>query len=258
MVVTIELSGLLEERIRRLVDLGLYASVSEAVRDAIRRLLEDVNLRDIAVDLYLHRGATFQYATYIAGDTFESMLDYMISRGVVPYIGAYSEKDFSFLDKGVYLIDPLTLYVVYKTELVMIMDALTSKGYKFLLPSEHSGMLDVEEAKRVIKGMKTRRPIDLASIPLPKEPSRLPITQVEEGLVNYSLETGFVYMTDDKRTRDYASNKGATTIASVSLASTAYELGLIDEAGLEDIVLSLQSVPYALASEVYRGLGVGR
>ena len=258
MVVTVELSGLLEERVRRLVDLGLYASVSEAVRDAIRRLLEEVNLRDIAVDLYLHRGATFQYAAYIAGDTFESMLDYMLSRGVVPYIGAYSERDFEFLDKGVYLIDPLTLYVAYKTDLVMVMDALTGKGYRFLLPSEHSGMLDVEEAKRVLRGAKTRRPIELASIPLPREPSRSPITQVEEGLINYSLETGFVYMTDDKRTRDHASSRGATTIASVSLLNTAYNLGLVDEAGLEDILLSLQSIPYALASEIHRGLGVGK
>jgi hypothetical protein len=255
-VVTIELSGLLEERIRRLVDLGLYASVSEAVRDAVRKLLEDVNLRDIAVDLYLHKSATFQYATYIAGDTFESMLDYMISRGIVPYIGAYTEKDFGILDRGVYLVDPLTLYVAYKTDIVLIMGALAEKGYRFLLPVEYSGILDVEEAKRVIKGLKSGRPVETASIPLPKEPPRSPITQVEEGLINYSLETGFTYMTDDKRTRDHASRRGAPTIASVALVGTAYNLGLINEESLEDVVLSLQSVPYALAAEVYRGLGI--
>jgi len=258
LVVTVELSGLLEERVRRLVDLGLYASVSEAIRDAVRRLLEDVNLRDIAVDLYIHKSATFQYSTYIAGDTFESMLDYMLSRGVVPYIGAYAEKDFGVLDKGVYLVDPLTLYVAYKADLVTVMGLLAEKGYRFLLPMEYSGLLDVEEAKRVIRGMKPPRPVELASIPLPKELPKHPITQVEEGLINYSIETGFTYMTDDKRTRDHASRRGAPTVASVALAGTAYNLGLISEEGLEDIVLSLQSVPYALAAEVYRGLGVER
>jgi Arc/MetJ-type ribon-helix-helix transcriptional regulator len=50
--VSVEISGLLERRLRRLVDLGLYSSVSEAVRDAIRMLFERLDLKSLALELY--------------------------------------------------------------------------------------------------------------------------------------------------------------------------------------------------------------
>jgi metal-responsive CopG/Arc/MetJ family transcriptional regulator len=65
--VSVEISGLLERRLRRLVDLGLYSSVSEAVRDAVRALFERLDLRALALELYTVREASLGYVVVSPG-----------------------------------------------------------------------------------------------------------------------------------------------------------------------------------------------
>ena len=52
-MVDVEISGILEEKLRRLVELGLYSSISEAVRDAVRRLLQQLDMRSLALKIFL-------------------------------------------------------------------------------------------------------------------------------------------------------------------------------------------------------------
>ncbi|MEM4476262.1 MAG: hypothetical protein QXG07_03135, partial [Desulfurococcaceae archaeon] len=83
-MVDVEISGILEERLRRLVDLGIYSSLSEAVRDAVRRLLDQMDLKNLALKLYTLSEASFQYVVEFADSSFDDMTEYFITRGYTP------------------------------------------------------------------------------------------------------------------------------------------------------------------------------
>ena len=52
MPTTIEIKGILEEKLELLVEAGLYSSKTEAIRDSIRHLLEDQDFLSIAINLF--------------------------------------------------------------------------------------------------------------------------------------------------------------------------------------------------------------
>ena len=91
MTTTIEISGWLEEQLERLVEIGLYSTKSEVVRDAIRRFLETLDMPALALKLYRVKGISLGLAAEIADKTYEEMITYMITKGVIPELGDAAE-----------------------------------------------------------------------------------------------------------------------------------------------------------------------
>ena len=87
-MVSVEISGALEELLDALVSAGIYNSKSEAVRDAIRRLGDVYDLRDIAFRAYVDGGISFVKAMNIARLGFRETASYFLRRGFAPLLGA--------------------------------------------------------------------------------------------------------------------------------------------------------------------------
>lgn len=246
MVISVEISGLLEERLRRLVDLGIYASVAEAVREAVRSFLQSLDLKDIAFNLYVYRDATLQYVSEFAGETYEVMIDYMISRGVVPAIGVTEDSDVAELEPGEYVMDGLTLYVAYKSGLVEVMSSLRREGYRFVVPSNLENYVLLLEAQRLRAGLRHANIVEFVESH-PQGLRQAPLTAQEAAAIHYARGRGVALITDDARTRAYAREAG---VKAYSLASVIYtkaeELG--DRA--EELAYMYRSVPATLPDYV--------
>ncbi|HID40603.1 MAG TPA: hypothetical protein EYP33_00405, partial [Pyrodictium sp.] len=221
MVVSVEISGILEKKLRRLVELGVYSSVAEAVREAVRRLFEDIDLKSLAIELYIERGASLSYAAEFAEETIESMIDYMLSKGVTPVIGGIVEEDYEEIDDGVIFADPLSLYVIYKSNLASLLDELFSRGLILLAPAEAESYLQILVADRIRRGLPV--PFRVETVRLPRvleEHSEPPLSTMEVAAVEYSLKTGTPVLLDDARARDYARKRGARAYSTLSLVTT--------------------------------------
>lgn len=257
MPVSVEITGLLERRLRRLVDLGLYSSVSEAVRDAIRLLLEKLDLKALALDLYTTREASLSYVVEFSGETYDSMIDYMLSRGIPPVIGSTSPDDVGVLE-GPVVVDPLTVYVMYKSYLVDLALKLNDGGLKFYTPLAMEPHIQVLEAIRARGGLSSRSFIDYVDVYVEEEElyTRTLIAPVERALVSYARSEGLTLLSDDVRVRAYASRLGVKALSSLSIVET-YTARYGKPHNVEEVVLSLKAIPVIIPREVEdRWLGI--
>jgi len=92
MPTTVEIVGDLEEKLGKLILAGLYATKSEAVRDAVRHLLASYNMVDVAVSLYRQGRVSVAAAAEIGGVSFKRMLDILAERGIQPALGVEDKE----------------------------------------------------------------------------------------------------------------------------------------------------------------------
>ena len=92
MPTTVEIKGLLEERLNQLVEAGLYASRSEAIRDSIRHLLAQIDLVEVAVRLYKEDKISLGKGAEIAGLSIPVFINECKNRGVNPKRGIENIK----------------------------------------------------------------------------------------------------------------------------------------------------------------------
>jgi len=248
--VSVEISGLLERRLRRLVDLGLYSSVSEAVRDAIRMLFEKLDLKALALELYTTREASLGYVVEFSGETYDSLLDYMLSRGVMPILGCTNPGEIRVLEDNV-LVDPLTIHVIYKSYLVDLASKLNDSGLKFYTPSILQPQIQVLEAIRARRGLSYRSFINYVEIAIQEEESygRILISPIERALISYARSEGLILLSDDVRVRSYASRVGVTALSSLSIIET-YISRFGKLGNVEEVIMSLKAIPIIVPREV--------
>ncbi len=249
MVVSVEISGVLEKRLRRLVDLGLYSSVAEAVRDAVKLLFEKVNLRDAALNLYTSRDVSLNYAAEISGEPLESFIDYMVSKGVAPVLGALTLEDVGVLE-GEVLLDPSSTFVVYKSLLYNVALKLSGENLKLYAPRALAPQIHVWEALRVRRGLPAESPVNYVTVePVESEDTPL-LTGLERGVLRYASKTGLTLLSDDHRVRLAAEALGVKALSSLSLIATAAPRGGISSVG--EVILSLKAIPVLIPPELER------
>lgn len=247
MVVSVEISGLPEKRLRRLVDLGLYSSVAEAVRDAVRLLFEKVNLRDAALNLYVSRDVSLGYAAEISGEPLESFIDYMVSRGVAPALGALTLDDVGVLE-GEILLDPSSVFVTYKSLLYSLAFKLSGEGLKLYAPRALAPQIHIWEAMRVRRGLPAGGSLNYVTIePVESEDSPL-LTGIERGVLDYASRSGVTLLSDDYRVRLAAGAFGVKALSSLSLIATAASRGGLG--GVAEVILSLKAIPTLIPPEL--------
>jgi predicted HTH domain antitoxin len=84
---TVEIDGYIEQKLDVLVGLGLYATKSEAVRDAVRHLLESVDILSISVDMYAKSSASLGFCAEVAGISCDELMIVLQRKGVKPHLG---------------------------------------------------------------------------------------------------------------------------------------------------------------------------
>ncbi len=121
-----EITGMLEEILEALVAAGLYNNKSEAVRDAIRRLGEKIDLNNIALRVYMeNRDMSFTRVLSITRLGFKEAVVYFIKHGFAPELGVVDKNEIeSFFnssneisDSGI-ILDLTSLEVFMETGLI--------------------------------------------------------------------------------------------------------------------------------------------
>ena len=122
----IEVGDYFDEVMEALVEAGLYSSKAEVVRDALRRLLEELDMRRVGLRAYT-RGSTFWRALRVAGVGFDEFLSYMVASGVAPELGCREPPP---PPPPPYVLDPTGL------ELLGRLGVLDNLSGRLLLPAE--------------------------------------------------------------------------------------------------------------------------
>ncbi len=257
-MVDIELTGVLEEKLRRLVELGLYSSLSEAVRDAVRRLLKEIDLKELSIKLYVNEKTSFQYAAYFAELSFPEMSDYMISRGIIPLIGVNSVNEIMKMSTDeIYVVDPLTIYLIYTYNIQEYFEKLALDGYQFFAPISAETILETIMYPRLYYSVNMRGIVKFVEKPRRVHISpKVKITLHEAIALAYARSSKrIVYMTEDMRTRLIASEYGVRTCSLLSILLTLRNE--IDDDKLRTILFGLKSFPAIIHEDVARVLEVG-
>ncbi len=100
MTTTVEIKGILEERLELLVKSGLYSSKSEAVRDSIRHLLKEMDMKELSFKLYKDKQISTGLALEIAEMDLNSFLEQCKRRGIKARIGSETTKELKDDIKG--------------------------------------------------------------------------------------------------------------------------------------------------------------
>lgn len=248
LVISVEISGLLEKRIRRLVDLGVYPSAAEAVRDAVRILLEKYDLRNIALNVYISREASLHYVVEVAGETLEGFIDYMISRGLMPGLGVARADEVSVIE-GEALLDPSSLYVIHKSLLYTILSRLGSR-IKLYAPRSLAPQVQILEARLARLGLPISRFIDYITVEPLDEEGQILLSPIERGVLRYALDRGLIILSDDYRVRGVASRYGIRAYSSLSLIPTLASINNGRVEGLAEIILSVKAIPATIPVEL--------
>lgn len=256
-MVDVEISGILEERLRRLVDLGIYSSLSEAVRDAVRRLLDQMDLMNLALKLYTSSEASFQYVVEFADTSFDDMTEYFITRGYIPLIGLEGPDDIEFLTPGKrYVLDPLTMHIVFKSDLYKYLSKLAQRGYVFLAPSSVKNWSEVLISRRLLHLLESRNLVGFfnsEAVNLGLNLAKAQLTKHEQYAIAYAKDTyGATLITEDFRTRGYARSIGVNAVSSLSIVYTLRDSISVGE--LRELIYYLKSIPIIMPVELIKSL----
>jgi hypothetical protein len=136
MVVTVEITGMLEEILDALVASGLYNNKSEAVRDAIRRLGEKVDLTHLAFKVYSNnREMTFTRALNVSRLGFKETVVYFIRKGYAPELGVLNNEEMKNLPslQGEFVLDYTSMEIFLETGFIEHIPKLTGV-IEFVVP----------------------------------------------------------------------------------------------------------------------------
>ena len=247
MPVSVDISGWLEEVLRHLVEAGIYPSIAEAVRDAVRRFIEKLDLRELALKIYVNGKSSLSYAAYVARESFENMITYILEKGYFPELGSDDKED---VDNGVkvlkdnkdVILDISSLYTLYSTGLI---DKLPS-SFKMYIPSSLIYDLRRFELRRLIYGSKPVRSFNIISSRIPSQyrrRSEVLLTSSDLESIACALNNSLVLVSDDMRIRRLCKAIGIKSCSSISILYLMLSNGDISEELFEEFKYRFLSIP---------------
>ncbi|MCE4627647.1 MAG: hypothetical protein F7C34_00655 [Desulfurococcales archaeon] len=258
MVVSVDITGVLEERLRRLVDLGIYASVSEAVRDALRRLMDELDLHHIGLMLYRSGNATLSYICEFTDSPCNRVISYFLENGTVPLLGS-SQKPARTEIPNQILLAPSALFTVYTSYLGNLLWKLREGGTRLYMAADLENEQRLWEAYSIHKGI-LRHVLAIEAIEpcarmKEKINSKILLSKAEKSTVNAAKTCNIPVLTVDQRLREALEGFGIKTVGAVELLYEARARQLISTSEALDIVYSLKSVPLILPPSAFTDLG---
>ncbi len=250
MVTTIEISGYVEDVLEALVRAGIYSSKTEAIRDAVRRLVESYDMKDVSLRAYRGGTISFQLAVEISGVSMDELIWYFLSKDTAPSLGTDSEDDVTsgvnaLSESEAIVLDLSSLYAILELN---IQGKLTVFGKRFLMPSKVQ-----ERAQALILKFSKMRGlvVSLEGIDLIKVDRNLSgfshkngISVQESQAIYVAKKAKGVLLSDDKRTRQIARSHGVPAATTLSLLLLGRQAGALDEQTYRVLVSRLGAIPY--------------
>ncbi len=90
----ISLPEVVRQQAELLIDAGVYSNMSEFIREAVRRYVQEQKISpvDLAIELYKREKVSLGKAAAVAGLTYDEMLDVLFLHGVEPKTGPVSSS----------------------------------------------------------------------------------------------------------------------------------------------------------------------
>ncbi|MCE4614730.1 MAG: hypothetical protein F7B60_04290 [Desulfurococcales archaeon] len=255
MVVTVEITGMLEEILEALVAAGLYNNKSEVVRDAIRRLGENMDLTNIAFKVYMNnKEMTFTRALNVSHLGFKETIVYFIRQGYAPELGVLPEEEVTRLHilKEEVVIDYSVLEVFLETGFIEHLPKLSST-IKFIVPKS------LEDRVRQLPlryGMMYKRLLSLPGFHVIKES----VSTSGKGWLSESeaeaLKIAVIYripvVSCDIRFRKALKLKGVDVIPGLTLAYLSIKKNIVPQSFWPIFIARAASIPIHVPSAVER------
>lgn len=243
MVVSVEISGVLEEKLRRLVDLGIYASVSEAVRDAVRRMLSDLDLKSIALNLLVNKGCSLHYACEFSGSTCPEFIEYLLLKNITPPLGFLGHPERPRPGENL-ILDQSSLLVALSTLAYKAFEAL-SNVVKIFIPSVLENYYIILRALAIKSGLNIKKDFKIFNIIELKGSGKTLLTRSEYSVVKYvESNREVVIVSDDFYIQKYLNKNNIKYYSTLGIVNLARELNMINDLEYREILLSLKSLPY--------------
>jgi len=241
----IEISGLLEKQLQLLVDIGLYSSKTEAVRDAIRRLLNAVNIADIAVNIYAQGKISLACASELAEQPIPDFFIKLLGKGIAPKLISINKNIDEVVEnidkKKTLIFDVSSLYSMYLSETLStfrkILTYMSEKrNIKTIVASETVLHLKFIELKRLIS-FGHRSPalpltvVNINSNDLRKFKNKFlkeqSLTLAEIASQYLASKLNGVLITDDSKALEIADKAGVYTVSTLTLLDYAKYYNMI-------------------------------
>jgi len=261
----IEISGLLEKQLQLLVDIGLYSSKTEAVRDAVRRLLNSVNIADVAVKIYSQGRISLAYASELAEQSIPEFFIKLLGKGIVPRLVSSRKNVEEVVEnidkKKVLVFDVSSLYVTYLSETLdvfrRILTYLSEKrNVRNIVSPDTILHLKFIELKRLISfgHRSTELPLTLANVDANefkkfnnkfiKEQS---ITTAEMTTQYLAYRLKAILVTDDYKALEIANKTNVYAISTMSLLNYAKYHRIISDVKYAEAREKLETI-YSMAT----------
>jgi Uncharacterised protein family (UPF0175). len=221
MTTTIEIDGYLERKLDLLVGLGLYATKSEAVRDAIRRLLEQTDITKIALDMYLKGMVSLGFCCEIADLSCDEMLALLQRRGLKPKLGVESlgelESEVKAIESADSLLFELLPLAVLGRYLKLDFVSLSEKA--FFIAEQQLDEIPFDTRRSVLTllgGDESRLSVVKGIRGAEEFAAKNGLSIGEASSVLSALKIKALLISDDQRVRDVARISGCAVASSVS------------------------------------------
>ena len=259
MVVSVDISGILEERLRKLVELGIYASVSEAVRDAVRRLMEEIDLMQIGINIYINNNITLEYLCDFTGEPCNKVIGALLENGVLPLLGRPRVSPDVRLQGPYLIIAPMALYVIYNSYFYRLFSKLYKQGYIFEIAVEVAERSRLWEAVAAYRGILkstldigVRQPCAKSKVPKNIESS---LGRGERSTLQVAGTCEVPVVVADTRYERFLLSKNIITINLIDILYWAKNSGILTGEEALDIALSARTVPLVLPPGYKKDLG---
>ena len=249
MVTTIEISGYMESALDALVLAGIYSNKTEAVRDAIRRLLDGFDMKEVAVKAYKNGAISVQLAAEISGLSLDETIWLLISKDVAPELGVRDEAELSQSLEGLRSRNDLVLDLtsVYSLLELGLLDIVTRLGKRVLMPEAAKG----KSQAMIMKFSKLRGLIvaldGLETVKVGRNLSEFSrksgITIQEAHAIYVAKRMNGVLVSDDVRARKVAKGVGVASAPTLALLVLAKDLGILGDSRFKEALTKMSALP---------------
>lgn len=256
----IEISGLLEKQLQLLVDIGLYSSKTEAVRDAVRRLLNSVDIANVAVKIYSQGKISLAYASELAEQPIPEFFIKLLGKGVTPKLISLRKNVEEVVEnidkKKVLVFDVSSLYVMYLSETLdvfrIILTHLSGKrNIKSIVSPDTILHLKFIELKRLISfgHRSTELPLTVVSVDVNEFKRFKNMFIKEQNLTTAEMTTQYlayklkgILITDDYKSLEIASKANIYAISTMSLLNYAKYHRIISDVKYSEAYEKLETI----------------
>jgi predicted nucleic acid-binding protein/Arc/MetJ-type ribon-helix-helix transcriptional regulator len=255
LVTNIEISGFTEEVLEALVKAGIYGSKTEAIRDAIRRLLESYDLKEISLRAYKNGGISFQLAVEISGLSMDELTWYFLSRDTTPLLGSDNASEIVSGEEQLKSRDSITfdLSSLYAVLELNALDLLSQLGKKLSISSK-----TMERAKALVLRLSKAKGVAYTL-------SSFDIVNINKSLMEFSRRNGIslqeahsiyiakklngILVSDDAKTRQVSRSYGVPAVPTLSLLSYARSQGLVNNNYFKELVMKMATIPFMVPKD---------